>query len=337
MKAAATMIRGKNETKPLAARATLRSTNSHSSIRSQTFQARVRSAQPRTDSTCARTPLMMFDTRRPYLPIHRPGRSSSVGPPGCRNRGNGKPGNRLDVHGRGGEQRGEGRARHAGGRAVRDDPGRVGDERVDRDRREGPGHDGHRHPDRDHHVHAGDGVAHDHRREDGRDPRPQARVHDRMRDLRVRFAHDGDLAQPRGADVRLVVPRRGRGRARDAGDRGAGGVELRSRRPAACVRDRDGGWRDRGRGRSADRRALHHLLVVALRVRGRGAHHRRGPAPQPAHGRHAEGGRCPPRPGRHRALRARARPDRLRDPALGHLGVRATEAGRSRPGWACRR
>ena len=30
-----------------------------------------------------------------------------------------------------------------------------------------------------------------------------------------------------GADVRLVVPRRRRRRARDAGDRGAGGVELR--------------------------------------------------------------------------------------------------------------
>ena len=47
------------------------------------------------------------------------------------------------------------------------------------------------------HVHAGDGVADDHRREDGRDPRPQARVHDRLRDLRVRFDDDGALAEPR--------------------------------------------------------------------------------------------------------------------------------------------
>ena len=60
-------------------------------------------------------------------------------------------------------------------------------------------------------------------------------------------------------------------------------------------------------GRPADRRAVHHLLVVALRVRRRGAHHRRGPAPQPAHRRHPEGGGRPPRPRRHRALGARAR------------------------------
>ena len=32
------------------------------------------------------------------------------------------------------------------------------------------------------------------------------------------------------------------------------------------------------------------------------------------------------------ALRARARPDRLRDPPLRHLGIRAAEAGRARPG-----
>ena len=36
---------------------------------------------------------------------------------------------------------------------------------------EGRRHDGHRHPDRDHPVHAGDGVADDHRRQDRPDHR----------------------------------------------------------------------------------------------------------------------------------------------------------------------
>ena len=39
-----------------------------------------------------------------------------------------------------------------------------------------------------------------------------------------------------------------------------------------------------------DRRVVHDLLVVAVRLRGRGAHHRRGPAAEPAHRRHAQGG-----------------------------------------------
>ena len=177
----------------------------------------------------------------------------------------------------------------------------------------------------------------DHRREDGRDPRAQAGVHDRVRDLRVRLVDHRAVAEPPGAAVRMVVPRRRRRRARDAGDRGAGGVELRQGGAAPRVRHRDRRRRDRGRGRPVDRRVVHHLLVVALRVRRRGAHHRRGPAPEPAHRRHAQGGGRPPRPRRHRALGARARPDRLRGPALGHLGLRATQAGRARPGWGCRR
>ena len=224
-----------------------------------------------------------------------------------------------------------------GGGPVRDDPRLVGDERVDRDGRQGRGHDGHGHPDRDHHVHAGDGVAHDHRRQDGRDPRAQACVHDRMRDLRVRFVHHRDLAEPARAAVRLVVPRRRWRRARDAGDRRVGGVELRSGRAAARVRDRDGGWCDRGRRRSAHRRGLHHLLVVAVRVRGRGARHRRGAAPQPAHGRHAERGRCAPRPRGHRALRARARPRRLRHPAFRYAGASCSRSRTSPRGWGSRR
>ena len=132
---------------------------------------------------------------------------------------------------------------------------------------------------------------------------------------------DRALAQPRGVDVRLVVPRRGRCRVGDAGDRGAGGVELRQGRTTAGVRHGDRGRRDRGRGRSAHRRAVHHLLVVALRVRGRGAHHRRRPAAQPAHRRHPEGGGRAPRPRRHRALGARPRSHRLRDPARSARGA----------------
>ena len=185
------------------------------------------------------------------------------------------------------------------------------------------------HPDRDHAVHARHGVADDHRRQDGRDPRSQEGLHDRMRDLRVRIVHDRDLPEPRGADVRLVVPRGCRRRAGDAGDRRAGGVELREGRTTACLRHRDRGRRHRGRAGSAHRRVVHHLLVVALRVRGRGARDRRGAAAQPAHGRHAEGGGRTSRPRRHRALGARARPHRLRRPALGHLGLRATEARRA--------
>ena len=53
-------------------------------------------------------------------------------------------------------------------RAVPDDARQLGDERLDRDRRQGRRHDGHRHPDRDHALHAGDGVADDHRRQDRR-------------------------------------------------------------------------------------------------------------------------------------------------------------------------
>ena len=48
------------------------------------------------------------------------------------------------------------------------------------------GTDRHRHPDRDHAVHAGHGRAHDHRRQDRRDHRPQAGLRHRLRHLRLR-------------------------------------------------------------------------------------------------------------------------------------------------------
>jgi Major Facilitator Superfamily len=62
---------------------------------------------------------------------------------------------------------------------VPDDPGQLGDERLDRDGREGRRHDRDRYPGTDHGLHARDGVADDHRREDRRLDRPQARFRDR--------------------------------------------------------------------------------------------------------------------------------------------------------------
>ena len=47
----------------------------------------------------------------------------------------------------------------------------------------------------DHGLHARDGGADDHRRQDRRDDRPQARVRDRLRHLRLRLVHDRDRAR----------------------------------------------------------------------------------------------------------------------------------------------
>ena len=151
---------------------------------------------------------------------------------------------------------------------------------------------------------------------------PQAGVHDRVRDLRVRFVHHRAVAESRGAAVRMVVPRRRRRRARDAGDRRARGLELRQGGAAPRVRVVDGGRRDRGCGRPVDRRVVHDLLVVAVRLRGRGAHHRRGAAAEPAHRRHAQGGGGAPRPGRaphpRRSSRTRVRHGRSNRPGDRH-------------------
>ena len=40
----------------------------------------------------------------------------------------------------------------------------------------------------------------------GPDHRPQARLRDRLRDLRLRLVHHGDLYEPRGAAARVVLP-----------------------------------------------------------------------------------------------------------------------------------
>jgi hypothetical protein len=66
MKAATTMMSGKNEMNALPARAILRSTNSVSSIRSQTFHSSVCSARPRMTWTRLRS---SSNERRPVPPL----------------------------------------------------------------------------------------------------------------------------------------------------------------------------------------------------------------------------------------------------------------------------
>ena len=73
-----------------------------------------------------------------------------------------------------------------------------------------------------------------------------------------------------GADDRVVVSRGRRRRADPARDRRARGLELRAVGATAGLRPRRFRGRDRRRGRSADRRAVHDLRVVALGVRRRG-------------------------------------------------------------------
>ena len=194
----------------------------------------------------------------------------------------------------------------AGGGPVRDGAGHDRDEHGDRDGRQGSRHDGDRDPDGDHDVHARDGVADDHRREGRRDPRPQACVHDRLRRLRVRVADDGAVAEPDGADDRLVGPG-GPGRGADhARDRGARGVELRQARAPARLRARRRRRRDRGGARPADRRLLHDLRLVALGVRRGGADRRGDPRAGPPRERHAGRGGREARPLRHRCCRRSA-------------------------------
>ena len=162
------------------------------------------------------------------------------------------------------------RPAHARRGAVPDDAGQLGHERLHRDRRGGRRHDGDGHPGGDHGVHAGDGGADDHRGQDRRDDRPQARVRDRLRHLRVRVVHDVDRAEPAGAALRLVVPRGRRRGADPAGDRRARGRKLPDRAAAGGLRARRRCRCDRGRGRPADRRLLHDVLLVALGLRRRG-------------------------------------------------------------------
>ena len=116
------------------------------------------------------------------------------------------------------------------------------------------GTDGHRHPDRDHAVHPGDGDADDHRRQGRADHQQQAGLRDRLRHLRRRFAHDRAGAQPDRDDHRLVVPRGHRRRADHARRRRARGVQLRRGGSTACLRPGRGRRGGRRGGRTADRR-----------------------------------------------------------------------------------
>ena len=62
----------------------------------------------------------------------------------------------------------------------------------------------------------------------------KTRLRHRLRHLRRRFAHHGIVTEPRGVDVRLVVPGRYRRRADPARDRRARRRELRARRTPAA-------------------------------------------------------------------------------------------------------
>ena len=126
------------------------------------------------------------------------------------------------------------------------------------------GTDGHRHPDRDHAVHARDGVADDHRREDRRDPRPQARVHDRLRDLRR-----ADRSRPRSRPTSPCCCSAGRSSKASAPRWSCPRSSRWSRRtshargpPARYGLVAAGGAIAVAAG-PAHRRVLHHVLVVA--------------------------------------------------------------------------
>ena len=100
-------------------------------------------------------------------------------------------------------------------------------------------------------------------------------------------------------------------------------------RAAARVRAGRLGGRDRGRRRTADRRAVHHLRVVALGVRGRGADRAGDPRGRAADRRRPAGHAAAARPRRDRAVGARPGSDRVRNPQGRLVGVRPAQAGGS--------
>ncbi len=214
-------------------------------------------------------------------------------------------------------------------RPVPDDVGHVGDERRDRDGRRGRRHRRDRHPDGDHAVHAGDGGADDHRRQGRRPDRTQARVRDRLRDLRRGLVHDVDRAVAARPDPRLVVPGGCRRGADPAGDRRARGRELRPGGPSAGLRPGDGGRRGGGRRRPGHRWAVHHVPELALRVRGRGPDRPRDPRGRAPDGGRARGRAPEDRRPRRRAVGRRPRFRGLRRPALERVGLGVTQAGRA--------
>ena len=90
---------------------------------------------------------------------------------------------------------------------------------------------------------------------------------------------------------------------------------------AARVRAGRLGGRDRRCGGAAHRRAVHDLSVLALGVRRRGPGRDRDPCPGPPDGGRDSRDPREARPGRDRAVGARAGADRVRHPPLGDVGV----------------
>jgi hypothetical protein len=215
------------------------------------------------------------------------------------------------------------------GWAVPDDAGPVGDERRDRDGRRRRGHRRHRDPDGDHALHACHGRLHDHRRQARRAAGPQARVHDRLRDLRRGLGHDRDRAFVGRPARRVVVSGGHRRRADPPGDRRAGRRQLWPDGAAPRLRPGDGGRRRGRRRRPGHRRAVHHVLELALRVRRRGADRAGHPRAGAADGRRAPGRAPKDRRPRRRAVGRRPRPRGVWRPALGRLGMGVAQAGRA--------
>ena len=162
--------------------------------------------------------------------------------------------------------------------------------------------------------------------------RAQARVHDRLRDLRRGLVHDVDRAVAARPDPRLVVPGGRRRGADPAGDRRARGRELRPGGPSAGLRPGDGGRRGGRRRRPGHRRAVHHVPELALRVRGRGPDRPRDPRARAPDGGRARRRAPEDRRPRRRAVGRRPRSRGLRRPALERVGLGVT---RSRTRRSC--
>jgi hypothetical protein len=154
-------------------------------------------------------------------------------------------------------------------RPVPDDPRQLGDERLDPPGSGRHRDHGQRHLDGHYPVHAGDGVAHDHRRQDRGHRRTTPGLRRRARRLRRRVPHHRAVPEPGCAAGGLVGARGHRRRADHARHRGACGGQLPGRTPDDGLRDDRRRGRDRGGRGPAHRRGGDHLRVVAVGLRGR--------------------------------------------------------------------
>ena len=150
--------------------------------------------------------------------------------------------------------------------------------------------------------------------------------------LRLRLVHYVARAEPARPALRLVVPRRRRRGADPARDRRPRRGELPGRAPARRLRPRRRRGCDRGRGRAADRRLLHHVLLVALGLRRRGRDRARDPPAHPPDRGRAGRGAPEARSRRGGPVGARAGAARLRRPPLQRVGLDPAEARRARLG-----